>query len=295
MSDLEPRVALLLSLADDELIIGHRLSEWTGWVPYIEEDLAMSSIAQDEMGHARAFYELVSTISQTTVDDLALGRPPDQYRNAVLCERTNRDFAFTLARHWLYDHADDVRLEALDASSFKELREIVPTIRLEERYHLQHADAWFARLADGPVDARRRFADALADGLVEALALFEPIPGEESLVADGTMPSSSEELLGRWLARVGDRLEQAGLEHVLGARPGDDAGEMIPTSSGSIESSERHAEPLTGPGLVRRDGRWVHEGGFEGAGGRHGLHSEEFMPLWSEMTALYRAHPGATW
>lgn len=292
MSD--PRLALLLSLADDELIIGHRLSEWTGWVPYIEEDLAMSSIAQDEMGHARALYEIASALDGRTVDELALGREPSGYRNAVLCERTNRDFAFTVARHWLYDHADDVRLEALEASTFKELRELVPTLRLEERYHLEHADAWFARLADGPVDARRRFADALAAGLGEALALFEPLPGEEDLVADGTMPRASADLLGTWLARVGGRLEDAGLEHVLGARD-DPAGEMIPTSSGAIESAGATVARLSVPGLARRDGRWAHEGGFAGAGGRHGQHSEDFEPLWSEMTALYRAHPGATW
>ena len=291
----DARTALLLALADDELIIGHRLSEWTGWVPYIEEDLAMSSIAQDEMGHARALYEIAASSGERTVDELALGRAPGDYRNAVLCERPNTDFAYTLARHWLYDHADDVRLEALQSSTFKELREAIAVFRLEERYHLEHADAWFARLADGPVEARRRFADALAAAFGEAMAVFEPLPDEQALRDDGTLPRSNEDLLAEWLDRVGARLEQAGLEHVLGARTDERGGEMIPTSTGAIESGETQAARLVVPGLGRRDGRWVHEGAFAGAGGRHGKHSDDFEPLWAEMTALYRAHPGATW
>jgi ring-1,2-phenylacetyl-CoA epoxidase subunit PaaC len=291
----DARIGLLLALADDELILGHRLSEWTGWVPYLEEDLAMSSIAQDEMAHARTLLEIVASLDGRDLDALALGRAPEGYRNAVLCERPNIDFAFTLARHWLYDHADDVRMSALASSSFKELREAVELIRLEERYHLEHADAWFARLADGPVEARRRFGEALARAFGEAMALFEPLPGEGALLADGTLPTSSEELLASWLTRVGARLEDAGLEHVLSARAPEPSGEMIPTSSGAIEASAGDEPALSVPGLVRRDGTWAHEGGFTGGGGRRGQHSEDFAPLWEEMTGLYRAHPGATW
>ena len=128
MSD--PRASLLFALADDELILGHRLSEWTGWVPYIEEDLALSSIAQDEIAHARMLLDILSVVDGRDTDALALGRAPSQYRNAVLCELPNTDFAFTLARHWLYDHADDVRLRALQETSFKELREAVAILLL---------------------------------------------------------------------------------------------------------------------------------------------------------------------
>lgn len=290
----DPRVGLLLALADDELILGHRLGEWTGWVPYIEEDLAMSSIAQDEMAHARALYEIVAAIDGRDVDALALGRSPNEYRNAVLCERPNVDFAFTLARHWLYDHADDIRLTALRSSSFKELREAVEVFLLEERYHLEHADAWFARLADGPVEARRRLSGALTRTFGEAMALFEPLDGEAALLADETLPRSSEDLLAEWLDRLGPRLEDAGLDGVLGSREAP-TGEMIPTSTGAIEATDGSSAALSVPGLARRDGRWVHEGAFTGAGGRRGSHSEDFAPLWEEMTALHRAHPGARW
>src|ERR1051325_8715542 len=103
--DDDPRRALLLALADDELIIGHRHSEWTGWAPHIEEDLAFSSIAQDEMAHARLLYGLARDTGLTDQDEdaLALGRRPEDYRNAVLCDRPNGDGGFTVARQWLYD------------------------------------------------------------------------------------------------------------------------------------------------------------------------------------------------
>jgi ring-1,2-phenylacetyl-CoA epoxidase subunit PaaC len=290
----DPRASLLFALADDELILGHRLSEWTGWVPYIEEDLALSSIAQDEIAHARMLYEILASIDGQDVDVLALGRSPNQYRNAVLCEHPNRDFAFTLARHWLYDTADSVRLRALQESSFKELREAAVLFLMEERYHIEHANAWFDRLADGPVEARKRFADALSATIGEALALFEPIENENELVSSKALPRSNEELLSEWLSIIGAALEEAGLEHVLSARVSETAGEVVPTSTGAIESGPE-ATPLSVPGISRVDGRWVHSGGFEGAGGRKGTHSEDFEPLWVEMTALYRAHPGARW
>jgi len=291
----DPRLGLLLAIADDELVIGHRLSEWTGWVPYVEEDLAMSSIAQDEIGHARALYEIAATINGGTPDDLALGRAMADYTHAVICERPNRDYAYTAARHYLYDTADAVRIEALAASTFKELAELVRVLRIEERYHLDHARTWFRRLASGPVEARQRFSDALADALPEAMTIFEPLPDEDALIADGTLPKPGEEMLAAWLDVVGYDLEEVGLERVMEAGAEAPVGEVLPTSSGASEVADVSPRPLRVPGLERRDGRWVHTGSFSGAGGRSGHHSEDFAPLWEEMTALHRAHPGARW
>jgi ring-1,2-phenylacetyl-CoA epoxidase subunit PaaC len=285
---------LLLALADDELILGHRHSEWTGWAPHIEEDLAFSSIAQDEMAHARLLYRLAGAAGLTDRDEdsLALGRRPQEYRHAVLCERPNRDWGYSIARQYLYDTADSVRLEALADSSWRELAEGIGVIRVEERYHSDHAVAWFQRLAgSSSITARQRFAEGLVEAVGEAVALFEPLPGEDGLVADGVLARSNEDLLGEWLRRIGEALEAASLDFVL-ARHGRQVGEMVPTSTGAIEQQE---EDLTVPGVVRRDGRWAHEGTFVGAGGRYGRHSDDFVPLWEEMTALYRAHPGASW
>ena len=277
MSD--PRASLLFALADDELILGHRLSEWTGWVPYIEEDLALSSIAQDEIAHARMLLDILSVIDGRDPDALALGRAPGEYRNAILCEQPNTDFAFTLARHWLYDHADDVRLRALQESSFKELREAVAVMLLEERYHLEHADAWFRRLADGPVDARHRFGEALANAIGMAEALFEPLDDESVLVSEGILPTGTEEWHDEWMARIGGMLDEVGFDQVLTSQGEPETGEMVPTSTGEIESTEQIARRVPS----------------SGAGGRRGEHSEHFEPLWLEMTTLYRAHPGARW
>jgi ring-1,2-phenylacetyl-CoA epoxidase subunit PaaC len=247
------------------------------------------------MAHARLMYDmLVGAGDATDLDALALGRRPEEYRNAVLCERPNRDYAYTAARHYLYDTADAVRIAALEDSSFKELAQAVAVIKLEERYHLDHARTWFARLAGGPVEARSRFSAALAAAVGEAMAIFEPLPGEDELLADGTLARSSDEMLGAWLEGLGRDLESVGLERVLESPAEVASGEMVPTGSGEME--ERPAGPsLRVPGLERRGGRWVHVGDFEGAGGRGGHHSEDFGPLWEEMTALYRAHPGAKW
>jgi len=288
--DRDPRLSLVLALADDELIIGHRHSEWTGWAPHLEEDLAFSSIAQDEMAHARLLFGLAGPMTGRSEDELALGRAPEQYRNAVLCERPNGDWGYSLARQYLYDTADAVRLEALAGSTWTELADMVELIRLEEKYHLDHARVWFARLAEGPsLTARDRLATGLGAAIGEAMAVFEPLPDEEELVAAGVLPRPGQDLLAEWLAQVGEELEAASLDFVMERHMS--AGEMVPTGSGEIAESEA----LAPPGITHRDGRWVHEGEFAGEGGRRGRHSEHFLPLWEEMTGLYRAHPGATW
>jgi ring-1,2-phenylacetyl-CoA epoxidase subunit PaaC len=290
VAEEDPRLTLLLALADDELIMGHRHSEWTGWAPHIEEDLAFSSIAQDEMAHARLLYRLAGETTGRDEDALALGRRPEEYRNAVLCERPNHDWGYTAARQFLYDTADEVRLAALAGSTWRDLTELIGVIRLEERYHVEHAHVWFSRLAHGPAEARQRYAEGLAASIGEALALFEPLPGEAELVARGVLPSPSEDLLNAWLGRVGEMLEEASLDFVL--ERFEPVGEMVPTGSGEMP---RPADAFTTPDVVRRDGRWAHQGGFAGAGGRRGRHSDDFLPLWEEMTMLYREHPGASW
>jgi ring-1,2-phenylacetyl-CoA epoxidase subunit PaaC len=288
----EARFTLLLSLADDELILGHRHAEWTGWAPYVEEDLAFSSVAQDEMAHARLLYRLAREAKLTDLDEdaLALGRRPEEYRNAVLCERPNRDWGYTLARQLLYDTADAVRLDSLAGSTWNELSDVIKVMQLEEKYHLDHALSWFAKLAGGPAEARERIADGLSSALADAVALFEPLPGEEYLVRENVLPLSSEVLLAEWLGSLGQQLEEVALDYVLERHGG--LGEMVPTGSGEISDQ---GDGFRSPGLVHREGKWVHEGEFEGAGGRRGRHSEDFLPLWEEMTTLYRTHPGATW
>jgi ring-1,2-phenylacetyl-CoA epoxidase subunit PaaC len=149
----------LLELADDELILGWRDSEWTGIAPFLEEDVAFSSIAQNEIGHARALYELAARELDTTADELAFDRQPAEYRSAPLVElRFVPDWAQTIARHVLYEAADEVRIAALKESADAELAGLAAKIDREETYHRIHAEMWAERLADEP-----RFEAALAE------------------------------------------------------------------------------------------------------------------------------------
>jgi ring-1,2-phenylacetyl-CoA epoxidase subunit PaaC len=147
---------LLLQIADDELILGWRDSEWTGIAPLLEEDVAFSSIAQNEIGHARALYELVARERGTTADALAFDRKPDEYRNSRLVELRLLDWEKTIARHYLYEEADAARLERLTRSDDPEIAGLAAKIDREEAYHRMHAQMWFDRLKDEP-----RFVAAL--------------------------------------------------------------------------------------------------------------------------------------
>jgi ring-1,2-phenylacetyl-CoA epoxidase subunit PaaC len=154
VSELEAR--LLLEIADDELILGWRDSEWTGIAPLLEEDVAFSSIAQNEIGHARALYELIVRKRGTTADELAFDRAPQEYRCARLVELRLPEWEKTIARHYLYEEADARRLEQLKQSDDPELAGLAAKIDREEAYHRMHARMWFDRLKDEP-----RFTAAL--------------------------------------------------------------------------------------------------------------------------------------
>jgi ring-1,2-phenylacetyl-CoA epoxidase subunit PaaC len=156
---MEDQVQKILEIADDELILGWRNSEWTGIAPMLEEDVAFSSIAQNEIGHARALYELAARELGGTADELAFDRRPDEYRCSKLVQlRLVPDWAATLARHHLYETADAERLAALKASDDPELAGLAAKIDREEAYHRMHAQMWFDRLRDEP-----RFTAALDD------------------------------------------------------------------------------------------------------------------------------------
>ena len=149
----------LLEIADDELVLGWRNSEWTGIAPFLEEDVAFSSIAQNEIGHARALYELAARDLGTTADELAFDRKPEEYRCSQFVElRLVPDWARTIARHYLYEVADAKRIEALKASSDPKLAGLAAKIDREETYHRMHAQMWHDRLKDDP-----RFVAALEE------------------------------------------------------------------------------------------------------------------------------------
>ena len=158
----------LLGLADDELFLGWRDSEWTGIAPMLEEDVAFSSIAQNEIGHARARYELAAAELGTDADALAFDRQPDEYRCAPLVELHLMDWAHTIARRYLYEEADRVRLDALKAGDDAELAGLAAKIDREETYHRLHAEMWAGRLRAEP-----RYREALEELWPYALGVLE--------------------------------------------------------------------------------------------------------------------------
>jgi ring-1,2-phenylacetyl-CoA epoxidase subunit PaaC len=155
----------LLGIADDELIVGWRDSEWTGIAPLLEEDVAFSSIAQNEIGHARAVYSLLTD----DPDALAFDREPDEYRCAQLVELRLLDWAHTIARRWLYEVADEIRLAALKDDPDPAVAGLAAKIDREEAYHRMHAEMWHERLRDEP-----RFRAAVEELWPYALGVLPP-------------------------------------------------------------------------------------------------------------------------
>jgi ring-1,2-phenylacetyl-CoA epoxidase subunit PaaC len=136
----------LIEIADDELILGWRDSEWTGIAPLLEEDVAFSSIAQNEIGHARALYELVARERGMTADELAFDRSPEEYRCAQIVQLRLPEWERTIARHYLYEAADAKRLDRLRQSEDPEIAGLATKIDREEAYHRMHAQMWHERL-----------------------------------------------------------------------------------------------------------------------------------------------------
>lgn len=193
---------LLLAMADDEFVLGFWDSEWTGIAPLLEEDVAFSSLAQDELGHARAWYEMLAILAGEMPDRLAFGREPQMYHHARLLDHPRTDWAFSIARRYLYDTADAARLAALTRSSFQPLADVVAKVRREERYHLMHMDVWLRRLAEHPGEPRTRLERALEALASDALSVFAPLSGESLLVDAGVVDAPMAEIADTWREQV---------------------------------------------------------------------------------------------
>ncbi len=193
---------LLLSMADDEFVIGFSDSEWTGIAPLLEEDIAMSSLAQDELGHAAALYDLLGGLTGEDREAIAYDREPAEYRHARLLDHGRGDWAMTVARRYLYETADAVRLEALATGTWAPLADLVGKIRREERYHLMHIEAWLDRLARAKGEPRRRLVAALETLGPDAGTVFTPLPDDATLVQAGILANSLDELERRWRAAI---------------------------------------------------------------------------------------------
>ncbi|MFC7045321.1 1,2-phenylacetyl-CoA epoxidase subunit PaaC [Halobacteriaceae archaeon GCM10025711] len=249
---------LLFRLADDELVIGERYTEWQVRAPTLESDLALSNIAQDEFGHARLWYDLLEDFDATE-SDLIWERDAADFRHSTLAELpfAEGDWADPVVRSYLYDAAERLRLEALRESSYPRIVDRVGKVLREEEYHLEHAEKWVQRLAADD-DGRERVQAAVERLFPYALTLFQPGEFEDDIVDLGVRTETLGDLREAWLDEVVPFLESVGVAV-------DDA--QLPE-----QYDVHHLPDAELPDHVGRDGS----------------HTDDWFDLHEEMTSTYR-------
>jgi len=231
LSDLDVALAArLLALADDELILAHRASEWTGHAPILEEDIGLANIAQDELGHAGLWYDLYAALAGSDPDRLVFFRDAGGWRNVQLVELPKGDWAFTMLRQYLFDSYEAALLERLAEGRHEGIAGAAGKIRKEELYHARHSSAWVKRLALGTEESRRRSQDALDLLWPYTRQLFIPHEGDERLAAAGYAPRLAD-VHDIWTAAVRSHLESSGLR--------------VPDSPGVAVRRDQHTPHLT--------------------------------------------------
>ncbi|MDQ2666096.1 MAG: phenylacetate-CoA oxygenase subunit PaaC [Gemmatimonadota bacterium] len=246
---------LLLRLGDDRLVLGHRLSEWCGHGPILEEDIAISNIALDLLGQATMFLRLAGEVEGKGRDEDALAyfREVVEFRNAQIVELPKGDFAFTIARQFLFDVYAVVLLDALSRSTHAEVAAIAAKSLKEAKYHVRHSGEWILKLGDGTDESHRRVQKALDDLWRFTPELFAPDDVDRALLAAGVAPDLAV-MQSQWTSLVRDVTDRA---------------------------------TLTLPHDVPR--------AANARGGRTGAHTEHLGHLLAEMQIIARSHPGATW
>lgn len=247
---------LLLSGADDDFLIGHADSEWTGLGPMLEEDIAFSSIAQDEIAHAREIYGVVGGLLGRPADAVAFGRTPAEYRCAALTYRADDfDWSRLVARQFYHDHYDAIRLTRWAASSHVPLAEVARRIAAEESFHVHHVNDWMRRLGHAGDEPHRRIQSALDAFWPDALGLFEEVDDAEGPVAAGLYPAPALPMFEQFRMTIDAVLSAASLRL-----------------------------PAGGPDVAKLS-----------HGGRRGWHGPRLTEVLEELGEVFRLEPNATW
>ncbi len=201
----DPIVEYLIRLADDRLILGHRLSEWCGHAPILEEDIALANIGLDCIGQANFLYTAAAAQEGKgrTADEIVYFRDGIEYKNLLLVEQPNGDFARTIIRQFLYDAFGVLLYEALQRSSFAPLSGIAQKAVKELRYHLRHSSQWVLRLGDGTDESHRRAHEALTHLWKYTDEMFLSDPLEQELVKKGIAVDPAA-LRETWMTTVRD-------------------------------------------------------------------------------------------
>jgi ring-1,2-phenylacetyl-CoA epoxidase subunit PaaC len=253
----------VLHLADNALVLGHRNSEWTGYGPILEQDIALANIALDLVGQARYLYQYAARLSGgglVTEDSLAYGRDSWDFRNCLLVEQANGDWGKTILRQFLFSAWQLSFYDQLRSSSDSELAAIAEKSHKEVIYHLRWSSEWVIRLGDGTEESHERMEKALDQLWKFTGELFVPAGYERSLVMMG-VAVDVEALRGNWEDKVDGVFAEAQL-----VRPD-----------------------------TRRDAAGAAKSGWAQTGGKEGRHTEELGYLLAEMQFLQRAYPGCEW
>jgi ring-1,2-phenylacetyl-CoA epoxidase subunit PaaC len=229
----DPGLEFLLRAGDDVLVLGHRISEWCGHAPVLEEDIALANVALDLVGQTQLWLGLAAERrGEGTADDLAYLRDAWEFRNLLLVERPNRDFGHTLMRSFLFDARHLPWLEALAGSSDGRVAAIAAKAAKEAAYHLERSAGVVIALGDGTGESRARMQDALERLWPYTGEMFEGDAVDEAMEAAGVAPHPGSFREG-WEARVREVLAEATLE----------APEGVPAQRGGRDG-RRHSEHL---------------------------------------------------
>lgn len=227
---------LLYKIADDLLILGHRNSEWTGFGPLLEEDIAFSSMAQDKIGQSYALYQMLTELGEQAPDTVAFTRHANQFHNCQLVELPNQEYDFSLVRHFLFDTADALRWEMLTQSSCEPLALLAKKIKGELRYHTLHANTWIKQLGSATEESISRLQHSLEAAMPYALGIFEESPFEKEIIAEGIF-AGEQELKKRWLAKIESVISLTQL-HL------PDWKIVTPVFGGRVGKHNEHLQPL---------------------------------------------------
>jgi ring-1,2-phenylacetyl-CoA epoxidase subunit PaaC len=248
-----------LYLADSSLIMGHRLSEWTGHGPMLEQDIAISNIALDLIGQSRNFYQYAATMANPngpdenniTEDDLAYLRDAGEFKNLLLTELPNGDWAKTILKIFFFSAWQFYFYQKLIYSSDRQLSAIAEKSLKEVTYHVKWSSEWVIRLGDGTPESKRRIEMALEELWPFTGEMFEPSAFEMEETQERISVSVSE-IKNGWLNKIQSVFEEATLD-------------------------------------LPKEGIWMQ------SGGKSGVHTEYLGYLLAEMQFLQRAYPGCEW
>lgn len=227
---------LLYKLADDLLIIGHRNSEWTGFGPLLEEDIAFSSMAQDKIGQSHALYQMLHELGEQIPDTIAFTRNADQFHNCIFTELPNGEYDFSLVRHFLLDLSLAIRFDLLTQSSFQPLAQLAMKVRGEMKYHTLHANTWIKKLGNANEESISRLQASLEMALPYALGIFEPSEYEKEIESNQFF-AGEQEVFVRWKEKVVQILSATKLEL-------PELNSITPVYGGRHGKHSEHLQPL---------------------------------------------------